>query len=260
MTNRATYLADYIANRVEMVGPAGGRVHTFATGFSAPNGIAMVPHGPNIVTPPQSQTAQAGSSVTLTVAAIGTPPMSFQWQFNAQNIAGQTAASLSLTNVQFANAGGYSVVVTTAYGSVSSATAQLTVSENLVVTQTTRTPPASAIGSPTIPTDPKHFKIYSNGPLDPVKNTIVLTHGWNGSPSNWAEYAAQIIQQRIGVNAVNIVAWDWSADAQSDFLHLTDIARKTPGEGVALGTDLIAALGANYAQRIHFIGHSLGTW
>ena len=43
------YLADYIANRVERVGPAGGSVSTFATGFSNPNGIAMVPNGPGIV-------------------------------------------------------------------------------------------------------------------------------------------------------------------------------------------------------------------
>jgi hypothetical protein len=58
---------------------------------------------------------------------------------------------------------------------------------------------------------------------------------------------------------VNIVAWDWSGEAHSDWLHLTDIAAKTPGQGIALGTNLVAALGANYTQRLHFIGHSLGT-
>jgi hypothetical protein len=89
--------------------------------------------------------------------------------------------------------------------------------------------------------------------------TVVLTHGWNGKPADWAAYTAQIIQQRIGVNAVNIVAWDWSGEDQSDWQHLTAIAAKTPGEGVALGTNLVAALGANYTQRLHFIGHSMGT-
>ncbi|MCX6916484.1 MAG: peptidoglycan DD-metalloendopeptidase family protein, partial [Verrucomicrobia bacterium] len=59
------YLADYIANRVERVGPDGGSVSTFATGFSNPNGIAMAPPGPRIVTPPQSRTVQAGSTVTF---------------------------------------------------------------------------------------------------------------------------------------------------------------------------------------------------
>jgi pimeloyl-ACP methyl ester carboxylesterase len=86
-----------------------------------------------------------------------------------------------------------------------------------------------------------------------------MTHGLNGSPSDWAEYMAQIIQTRIGKNAVNLVAWDWSAEAQAPLYDVGVIARKAPGEGNALGANLIAALGANYSQRIHFIGHSLGT-
>jgi hypothetical protein len=214
---------------------------------------------------PQQQTVYAGSNVNFSVIANGLPAPNYQWQFNGLNIYGQTATSLSLNNVQFANAGGYSVVITNAFGSVTSTVAQLTVYTNMVFTQTNRTP-TTEIGQPTIPTDPTHFKVYTNGnfvsgiALNPNKNTVVLTHGWNGSPNDWAAYSAQIIQQRIGVNAVNIVAWDWTADAyQPDFSHLTDIAGKTPGEGTTLGANLIAALGANYTQRIHFVGHSLGT-
>ena len=157
------------------------------------------------------------------------------------------------------------MIVTNAYGSATSAVAQLTVYTNLVVVQTNRAPTTNEIGQSTIPTDTNHFKVYTNGnfksgiALNPNKMTVVLTHGWKGKPADWAAYTAQIIQQRIGVNAVNIVAWDWSGEAYSDWLHLTDIAAKTPGEGVALGTNLVAALGANYTQRIHFIGHSMGT-
>ena len=227
--------------------------------------IGSPKQGPLITTQPQGQTVFSGNSCLLNVVVSGTPPINYQWQVNGQNIAGQTAASLSLSSVQFANAGGYLVVVTNAYGSSTSSVAQLTVFTNLALVQTTRTPQTTEIGNPTIPTDPTHFKVFKNGTfqsgvaLDPTKMTVVLTHGWNGSPSDWAAYTAQIIQQRIGINTVNIVAWDWSADAQSDFLHLTEIAAKTPGEGQALGADLVAALGANYSQRIHFIGHSLGT-
>jgi uncharacterized repeat protein (TIGR03803 family) len=241
-------------------------------GYGGANGYGTVfalslptPSVPIITLQPQSQTVQAGSNVSFTITASGYPSPNYQWQFNGKNIAGQTAASLFLSNVQFANAGPYSVIVTNAYGSVTSIVAQLTVFTNLALAQTTRAPQTTEIGNPTIPTDPTHFKVFKNGTfqsgvaLDPTKMTVVLTHGWKGSPSDWAAYTAQIIQQRIGINTVNIVAWDWSADAQSDFLHLTEIAAKTPGEGQALGTDLVAALGANYSQRIHFIGHSLGT-
>jgi uncharacterized repeat protein (TIGR03803 family) len=226
--------------------------------------LSLAPSAPAIKSQPQNQTLQVGSNVTFSVVASGWPSPNYQWQFNGQNLAGRTEASLSLTNVQFANAGGYSVIVTNAYGSVTSAIAQLTVFTNLVVAQTNRTPTTNEIGQPAIPTS-NYFKVFTNGnfysgiALNPNKNTIVLTHGWNGKPSNWAAYAAQIIQQRIGINTANIVAWDWSGDAQSDFFHLGVIAAKTPREGYALGTNLVAALGANYSQRIHFIGHSLGT-
>ena len=225
----------------------------------------LPPSAPAITAQPQSQTVQAGSNVTFTVTVTGFPSPNYQWQFNGQNLDGQTAVSLSLNNVQFTTAGGYSGIVTNAYGSVTSSVAQLTVYTNLVFTPTNRTPQTTEIGSPTILTDTNHFKVYVNGnfvsgaALNPNKMTVVLTHGWNGSPSDWAEYVAQIIWKRIGSNAVNIVAWDWSAESKSDFFHLTDIAAKTPGEGKALGTNLVAALGANYSQRIHFIGHSLGT-
>jgi pimeloyl-ACP methyl ester carboxylesterase len=221
--------------------------------------------GVGITSPPQSQTTNVGANVTFTVAVAGVTPFGYQWQFNGNSLAGQTATNLSLNNVQFINAGGYSVVVTNAYGSATSAVAQLTVYTNLVLIQTNRTPKNTEIGSSTIPTNPNYFKVFTNGNfvssvgLNPNKNTVVLTHGWRGSPSDWAAYTAQIIQQRIGINAVNIVAWDWTADATSSIPDLGVIAAKTPGEGTALGTNLVATLGANYSKRLHFVGHSLGT-
>ena len=227
---------------------------------------ASAPTVPAITAQPVSQSIQAGSNVTFSVTASGTSPLKYQWRFNGNFIPVATNTSLSRTNVQFANAGGYSVVVTNSFGSVTSAVAQLTVFTNLVLTQTNRAPTTNEIGKPTIPTDPNHFKVFTNGnfqsgvALNPNKMTVVFTHGWNGSSTDWPRYMAGFITRRIGSNVVNLVAWDWTADAyQPDFTHLTDIAGKTPGEGIALGINLIAALGANYTQRIHFVGHSLGT-
>lgn len=224
-----------------------------------------MPQAPTIITAPQSQTVRAGGKVLFAVTDIGTPPLGYQWRKNGQNLAGQTATSLSLTNVQFANAGGYSVIVTNGYGAATSTVAQLTVYTNLALTQTNRAPTTNEIGKSTIPTDPTHFKVYTNGTfqsgvaLDPNKMTVVITHGWNSSSTDWPRYMAQIIGHRIGASTVNFVAWDWTAEAQSEWYGLGGIAAKTPGQGTALGTNLVAALGANYSQRIHFIGHSLGT-
>ncbi len=68
--------------------------------------VSVVP-GPVFSTQPGSQTVNAGDSITLTAAAIGAT--SFQWQRNGVDLAGATGASLTLTNVQPANAGVYFV-------------------------------------------------------------------------------------------------------------------------------------------------------
>ena len=68
-----------------------------------------------------------GTNVTFTVAATGTAPLSFQWRKGGTPIGGATGTSYSLSNVQAADAGTYTVVVTNAAGSATSGNAVLTV-------------------------------------------------------------------------------------------------------------------------------------
>jgi hypothetical protein len=82
---------------------------------------------PTITTQPQSQTVDAGVNVTFTVAAAGASPLGYQWRKNGVNLAGQTAATLTLSGVTQADAGNYSVIISNAAGSVTSAEAALTV-------------------------------------------------------------------------------------------------------------------------------------
>jgi hypothetical protein len=65
--------------------------------------------------------------VTFQVAAAGTAPLAYQWSFNGTNLAGATAGTLLLTNVQPAQAGSYAVVITNVAGSVTSSAASLAV-------------------------------------------------------------------------------------------------------------------------------------
>ena len=85
------------------------------------------PTPPSIATQPANQTVFVGGSATFSVTASGIPPLSFQWNFNGTNISGATNTSLTLTNVQFNQAGNYAVLVTNAYGSILSSNAVLTV-------------------------------------------------------------------------------------------------------------------------------------
>jgi hypothetical protein len=81
-----------------------------------------------IVTPPATQSVAAGANVTFTVAATGTGPLTYQWNFKGAPLAGQTGATLAVNNAQAANAGAYTVTVTAATGApVTSAEAVLTV-------------------------------------------------------------------------------------------------------------------------------------
>ncbi len=82
---------------------------------------------PVIRTQPINQTVTQGQNAPLSVVAIGTAPLSYQWNFNGLPVPGATNASLALTNVQPEDDGSYSAVVTNPGGSVTSAVAKLTV-------------------------------------------------------------------------------------------------------------------------------------
>jgi hypothetical protein len=83
---------------------------------------------PRILTQPSSRASFRGSNVTFRVVAVGTPPPSYQWQFNGTNLPGATSATLTLLNITTNQAGPYRAIVSNTYGSVTSVTATLTIS------------------------------------------------------------------------------------------------------------------------------------
>ncbi len=75
---------------------------------------------PRFNVPPQSLTNTIGSTANFTDQPVGAAPLAFQWYFINAPLAGATNSTLSLTNVQFSNAGNYWLVVTNNYGSATS--------------------------------------------------------------------------------------------------------------------------------------------
>jgi len=76
---------------------------------------------PVVSMPPQSvPLAAVGDSVTLSAYAIGVPPLSYQWRFNGQPIAGATTLTNVISSLTAAIAGTYDLVVTNTYGSATS--------------------------------------------------------------------------------------------------------------------------------------------
>jgi hypothetical protein len=86
-----------------------------------------VPGAPTITDQPQSQSVNVGDPVLLTVTAAGTAPLSYQWQFNGAPMAGATTTAVSLGSAQLTNAGSYRVVVSNAWGVITSSNALLSV-------------------------------------------------------------------------------------------------------------------------------------
>jgi hypothetical protein len=96
---------------------------------------------PSILTQPASVTNVVGcSSVTFSVVVGGTEPLSYQWRknniglSNSTNVSGADSATLTLYNVPKSSEGTYTVAVTNAYGSVTSAPATLTLADLPMIT------------------------------------------------------------------------------------------------------------------------------
>jgi hypothetical protein len=102
---------------------------------------------------PMSIVTYVGGTATFSASFVGTLPMTNQWQSNTTgtfyNIANQTNASLTLTNVQMSEAGTYQVIASNNQGSGTSSTATLTV-----------------LAAPAGPTSAEHeaYQIYTNHP------------------------------------------------------------------------------------------------
>src|ERR1041385_1506645 len=82
---------------------------------------------PAITQQPQSLSVSNGLPAAFSVSASGTAPLSYQWRRNGVALPGATSLGLALPSVQPADTGEYSVTISNAAGSVTSAVAVLTV-------------------------------------------------------------------------------------------------------------------------------------
>ncbi len=83
---------------------------------------------PVVTVQPLNQTAEIGGNVGLTVRATGDLPLTYRWVQNGTNTVGMaTNAAFAINNIQAADAGIFSVIVTNGGGAVTSAPAMLNV-------------------------------------------------------------------------------------------------------------------------------------
>jgi hypothetical protein len=87
--------------------------------------ILAAPVAPTISAPPQAVALYPEEDATFNVAASGSTPLFYQWQFNGVAISGATNNSYTRPHVQAEDVGGYSVIVSNVAGMATSSAAQL---------------------------------------------------------------------------------------------------------------------------------------
>ncbi len=115
---------------------------------------------PSITTSPTNKTVTAPGPVTFAVVAAGDAPLSYQWRRNGADIPGATSTSFTLNPTDVTDTGAkFDVVVTNAYGSATSALANLTVNPEPVPPSITTDPASLAVAAPA----PAAFSVVADG-------------------------------------------------------------------------------------------------
>ena len=185
-------------------------------GLDTQNGVValriILTYPPGLATQPVSQTNLVGTAVTFTASATGTAPLNYQWRFNAANIASATDSSYTRSNVQLADAGSYSVVVSNSAGTATSSNAVLTVNslntpptittqpQSLTVTQgINATFTVAATGTPA---PAYQWKFNSTNISSATTTTFTVT---NAQATNAGSYSVSITNVAGTTNSANAV-------------------------------------------------------
>ena len=193
---------------------------TFAGGKNGLGTIYGLPSLPFILNDPAALVVTNGDTASFTVLAGGSAPLRYQWQLNSTNlvngsrISGATSTNLVVIGVTAADAGTYSVVVTNAFGSVTSAGADLAV----------RVQPIVRITSPSRNSVVKKAVITVKGTASGNADISQVHYQLNGTfwflatPSGgWSNWTAKVTLPS-GTNTVQAYAEDING-----FLSRTDI-------------------------------------
>lgn len=167
---------------------------------------------PIILTQPASPSPLLGSSYALKVLAAGTWPLAYHWRFNSAVISddarkgGTSTAQLGITNASPQDIGSYDVIISNAYGAVTSAVAVVSlVGSNILVNGGFEAPVLAANSiATTLPTGWSGSAYVANGNPFPGYGPIVSDSlDWYVGPLETPLQgpAANTGQQYLGLDA-----------------------------------------------------------
>lgn len=203
---------------------------------------------PRVIEPGQTLARNAGGSVSLAVRPVGSPPFGYQWLHNLiplsdeDNVAGATSSNLVLSVLGCAASGNYALVVTNAYGSVTSQVALLTVRDPVIAAQPQSTAVdwgSNATFTVTVAGPPAHnYQWRKAGGAVPGATSPALTVT-NVQPTDAVGYDV-VISGGCGATTSIVV-----------YLN-QELARATPGE--VLGLAPLADGRVLAAGYLHYVG------
>ena len=220
-----------------------------AYGTTASNNAALtVTTSPVITSQPQNVTVAQGASATFRVTASGTATLAYQWRRNGSTISGATNSTYTISSATPAAAGNYSVVVSNAYGTVTSNNATLTVTSVPVITNQPQSITVTQGGSAA-------FTVTAAG-------TGPLSYQWklNGTNINGATSTSYSIASVTAANAgnysVTVNNQYGTASSNSATLSVTSLPNEAP-----VATITSPAQGAKYAggELINYSGTGTDT-
>lgn len=155
--------------------------------------VLTVGHPPQVTSQSPNQTVGAGSFVTLSVTAEGTPPLSYQWLLHGTNLPGRTSRNLFIPNAQPEASGDYTILVSNAFGMTSATLGLLVTNRPPIITQQpflTATNLRSTVTSPVLVGSSVALNVTATGSLP-------LRYQWrfNGANLPGATNAVLILTQ-----------------------------------------------------------------
>ncbi len=132
----------------------------------------------------------AGETLILSADAGGTPTLAYQWRKNGTNLPGATATSYTKPNLGVADEGNYDVVITNAFGAVTSSIAIISIQSQTF---------------PVINQHPTNTTVYQNGHLNLTVGATggALQYRWlrNGALISGATSSAYLASPADATNA-----------------------------------------------------------
>ncbi len=206
--------------------------------------ITVASTAPTVQVNPVNQTVVVNDNVSFSVQALG-GSLTYQWSFNSTPIAGATNSTLSLTNVNFNQAGTYGVLITNNIGSTN-VSAMLTVSQPVLLHRYSFVSDASdSVGGANGTVVPPN-----GGTAVTIANGLVLPGGGGGGHSGYVTLPSGILTNTSSItlecwvtqNQANTWAeiWDFANNNNVNFGLIPN-----PDPGVENNGNMVVAVNPN---------------